>query len=499
MQNRTHWLWWAIIILAVVLGLVVRFYDLTDAPLDFHPTRQLHSALIARGMYYQTLKDAPAWQREMAVSQWKAEGLIEPQIMELLTALTYRVIGSEQLWVARLWSILFWTLGGAFLFLLAREIAGIEGAAIAIVYFFLWPYAAIASRAFQPESLMTAAIIIGLWAAVRWARKPSMLLAIIAGATCGLAIYIKSVAVFFIAPALAGLVLSNYPFLQAIKNRQVWMIGFLSILPYAIYHFYGVYVLKLLGEQFSLRFFPNLWTDPAFYLRWIGEMSRVIGLEIFLLALAGSLIFPKKNVIGLFIGLTVGYLLYGFTFSYHISTHDYYHIPLMIQVSLGLALIFKTLVDAAEKNKGRYSHLVLATILLAFMALKGWDVRVTLKRVDYRNEVKFWQNLSAEIGNDKNVSGLLSDYGYRLSYWGWMKVSPWMQMMDINLRELAGETVDYQAALEQDLAGNDLFVVTLMDEFSGQPKLQDYLRTNYPIIKDTSEVIIFNLIEKLKK
>ncbi|MDP2966077.1 MAG: glycosyltransferase family 39 protein [Pelolinea sp.] len=496
MQNRTYWLWWAIIILAVVLGLVVRFYDLTDPPLDFHPTRQLHSVLIARGMYYQSLIGAPAWQREMAVSQWKAEGLIEPQIMERLTALTYRVIGSEQLWVARTWSIFFWTLGGVFLLFLAHEIAGLEGAAIAIVYYFLWPYAAIASRAFQPEPLMTAAIIIGLWAAVRWTRMPSQLRAAITGITCGLAIYIKSVAVFFIAPALAGLVFSNYSFLQAIKNRQVWLIGILSVLPYAIYHFYGVYVLQLLGEQFSLRFFPNLWTDPAFYLRWIGEMSRVIGLEIFLLALAGSLIFPKKDVIGLFIGLTVGYLLYGFTFSYHISTHDYYHIPLMVQVSLGLALVFKALVDAVDKNKEKYSRLVLAAILLAFMALKTWDVRVTLKRVDYRGEVKFWQNLSAEIGNDKKVTGLLSDYGYRLAYWGWMKVSPWMQTMDINLRELAGETLDYQEALEQDLAGNDLFVVTLMDEFTRQPQLQDYLRANYPIIKDTPEVIIFDLHEK---
>ena len=246
-QNKPHWLWWAIIILAVVLGITVRFYDLTDAPLDFHPTRQLHSALIARGMYYENLKDAPAWQKEMAVNQWKSEGLIEPQIMERLTALTYQFIGSEQLWAARVWSILFWILGGVFLFLLAREIAGLEGAAIAIVYFFLWPYAVIASRAFQPEPLMVATIIIGLWAAVRWSKNPSVVNAVAAGLICGLAIYIKSVSVFFIAPALAGLVLSNYSFKEAIKNRQIWLIGILSVLPYAIYHLYGVYILKTAG------------------------------------------------------------------------------------------------------------------------------------------------------------------------------------------------------------------------------------------------------------
>jgi len=496
-QNKSQWLWWAVIILAVILGITVRFYDLTDAPLDFHPTRQLHSALIARGMYYENLKDAPTWQKEMAVSQWKSEGLIEPQIMERLTAFTYQLIGSEQLWAVRVWSIIFWIIGGFFLFLLAREIAGLEGAAIAIVYFFLWPYPVIASRAFQPEPLMIAMIIIGLWAAVRWMGNPGTLNAIVAGVSCGLAIYIKSVSVFFIAPALAGLILSNYSLKDAVKNRQIWLIGFLSVFPYAIYHLYGVYILKLLGEQFSLRFFPALWTDPAFYLRWIGELNRVVGLEIFLFALAGSLVFSRKNISGFFIGLTVGYLLYGFIFSYHVSTHDYYHLPLMVQVPLGLALVSKALISAIEKEKIRLSRLIIAMLLVIFMALKAWDARVTLKRADYRSEIVFWQNLGDELGSDKKVTGLLSDYGYRLSYWGWMKVTPWMQMMDINLRELAGEPVDYHAALDQSLVGKDLFIVTLMDEFARQPELKKFMDSNYRIIKDTSEVIIYDLHEKL--
>ena len=70
-------------------------------------------------------------------------------------------------------------------------------------------------------------------------------------------------------------------------------------------------------------------------------------------------------------------------------------------------------------------------------------------------------------------------------------------MMDINLRELAGEPVDFQAALEQSLVGKDLFIVTLMDEFARQPELQKYMDSNYRIIKDTPEIIIYDLNEKL--
>ena len=57
-SSRTAWVTALIIILS--LGLAIRLYDLTDLPLDFHPTRQMLSALKARGMYYQTLTDAPA-------------------------------------------------------------------------------------------------------------------------------------------------------------------------------------------------------------------------------------------------------------------------------------------------------------------------------------------------------------------------------------------------------------------------------------------------------
>src|SRR5512133_3909129 len=90
----------AALILLLGLGLGIRLYDLTDLPLDFHPTRQLLSALKARGMYYETLTDVPAEQRSFAIQQWKFRAAIEPEVIERLTAFTYQFTG-EQLWVAR--------------------------------------------------------------------------------------------------------------------------------------------------------------------------------------------------------------------------------------------------------------------------------------------------------------------------------------------------------------------------------------------------------------
>ena len=42
-----------LLILFLLAGLGVRLIDLTDLPLDFAATRQLHSFIMARGYYYE--------------------------------------------------------------------------------------------------------------------------------------------------------------------------------------------------------------------------------------------------------------------------------------------------------------------------------------------------------------------------------------------------------------------------------------------------------------
>jgi hypothetical protein len=109
-----------VLIVLFGLGLWIRLYDLKDPPLDFHPTRQLRSAIIARGMYYRALPAGQGWQRERAVDQLEGHELIEPFVFESIVADTYRLIGSEQLWVARIYASLFWLIGGLALYFLAR-------------------------------------------------------------------------------------------------------------------------------------------------------------------------------------------------------------------------------------------------------------------------------------------------------------------------------------------------------------------------------------------
>src|SRR3989304_420079 len=77
--------------LLLLLALGIRLFDLTDPPLDFHPTRQLRSALSPRGMYCAGLDDAPEGQGEIANRQQDSQEALEPPILETLVAFAYRL------------------------------------------------------------------------------------------------------------------------------------------------------------------------------------------------------------------------------------------------------------------------------------------------------------------------------------------------------------------------------------------------------------------------
>ncbi|MCL4528093.1 MAG: glycosyltransferase family 39 protein, partial [Chloroflexi bacterium] len=218
---RRGWLIAALVLL-FGLGLGIRLFDLANLPLDFHPTRQLLSALKARGMFYQTAPNIPDWQRQMSLQQWKTKAEVEPEVFEHIVAFTYRFTG-EQLWVSRVYSSLFWLIGGIFLFLLVRDLVSIDGAVIATAYYLFFPYAIIASRSFQPDPLMVMLIIVFWWMINRWVSLTSnpspngrgegvrvWLFAILAGLVGGFAIFIKFVAVFFVIGAALGAVLSRF-------------------------------------------------------------------------------------------------------------------------------------------------------------------------------------------------------------------------------------------------------------------------------------------------
>lgn len=490
--DQFPWLYRVTVLLLFVAAAALRLYDLTDPPLDFHPTRQLYSALKARGMYYATLGTAVDWQRELAVTQWKAQGLIEPPIMERISASLYSLLGQEALWVPRLLASLCWLLGGVALLQLTRRVAGTNGAVFALAFYLFTPYLVFASRAFQPDPLMVALMIAALYALLRWERQPSWRWAAAAGLLAGLAIFAKTVVIFPLAAAFISVPLVKLGWRGAVRNRQVWLMAFLALLPYMAFYIYGLWVTGELQSQFSLRFFPQLWLTPGFWLQANANISKVVGFEFFLAALLGVGMLTRKADRALLLALWAGYLVYALVLPYHIASHDYYQLPLVPIVALGLA-VFAQQMAGRLQGAPRLKAAVLLAVLLVFVAIQGWTARAELKREDYRQQPAFWQQISGLFPRTASLIAITPDYGYRLEYWGWRSVSNWMSAADFALRQLAGQTVDLEDWFRQEVAGKEYFLITEMDELARQPEIEQLLQQNYPVWKSGPGYIIYDL------
>src|SRR3972149_11936296 len=92
------WTRWAEITLAILLlfGFGLRLIDLTDPPLDFHPTRQFRGAVVAPSIYYELAPSNDPYIQQQAVSLRNSVSDLEPPILETIVALAYLVTGGGQ-------------------------------------------------------------------------------------------------------------------------------------------------------------------------------------------------------------------------------------------------------------------------------------------------------------------------------------------------------------------------------------------------------------------
>ena len=472
----------------VIAGFVLRLYDLTDLPLDFHPTRQLLSLIKARGMYYATLSNIPEEQRQFAIDEWHSKTTFEPELLERLVVFTYRFTG-EQVWIGRIFSSLFWIIGGIFLYWLARDLVSENGALLSLTFYLFLPYGVFASRSFQPDPFMLMLTIAFWWTVKRWSKHPaSWAFAILSGLFGGLAILVKFVAAFFVIGAGVGaLLLKRVSIRETVRRPQVWAMTALGILPGASWALYGLYITDFLSKKFEGRFIPALLVSPAFYLGWMSMLNIVLGGALIALAFLGLFFHRQRTFI---ISLWTAYFVYGIFFDYHISTHDYYSLMIVPIAALSLAPFADLILPQANS---RSSKIFLAFVFCFGIFSTAWGVRSQLKETDYRPEAAMWAEIGERLGPRAKVTALTQDYGARLEYWGWERATIWPLYGDLVYHVgLKGANKEFERLFSNLTARSDYYLVTMPDELSRQPELKERL-DQYPVFAEGEGYVIYDL------
>ena len=478
--------WFVTLIILLTLGGFLRLLDITDPPLDFHPSRQLRNSLVARDIYYSILPSATTEQRDLAASFARSVGKYEPPVIESIVAYTYLITG-ENIAVARVWVTFFWLAAGVALFDLMRRATSPWAALIALAFYLVLPFSVQASRSFQPDPLMTSSFVIGIYFLYRWSEEQTWKWALLAGVFLGLATFVKIVIAFFVGAAAIAMVLFTLG-KNFWKSKQVWMMASIMVIP-------ALFFYILLNQGRSTEYFfswtvalIDLITSTDFYTKWLAFLGTIFGLTIIFLSIAGSLI-ASPRMRWLTISLWIGYLLYGLTLPFQMYTHSYYHIQLIPILALGLAVMLNPLVESVAANDG-VGRVGFIALVVAVIGYQAYVARSVLAAEDFRHEPAFWSEVGEAIPSDGNVMALTQDYGYRLMAYGWRRVSLWP--LATGLSEARNPDKNNAEQFAELTDGMDYFLVTAFGQLDKQPDLKEILDT-YPIAAEGDGYVLYDL------
>lgn len=329
------------ILLALLLGAVVVRLPRFEGP-GLLPEREFRAGFFTRDIYFAGRDDVASWRKEVVASALQREQVLEPTVMEHLTALAWRLSGTEILWLSHIWATLFWLSGGVLLFALVRAVTSVPGAVWpALTYFLYAPAGVRISTAFQPDALMVALMVASLLALVhhhRDSRLPSLLLA---AACVGAAALVKPTAAFPLAGVCLASIFERRGLKGTVTSRETWIFALFAV-PALTYYSWGLFVSRQLGVQAEMAFQPHLWGLAVYWKEW-ARLALWETTPLFLLvALVAPLVAPR-SLRGLLVGLWVGYGIYGLAFPYHIHTHPYYQLPLLVIAALSTGIVLDRL------------------------------------------------------------------------------------------------------------------------------------------------------------
>ena len=454
----------------MMLGaLWIRALELDQSIVTFHATRHYRSAVLARACYYDQAPNVPSWARAVADAGRAMQPAGELPLMEWAACGAYLALGREDVMLPRALAAIIWVSGAIPVWLLARRLASPPAAMVAVALHLFLPYGIVASRNFQPDPLMTVTSLWALVALLRQHDRPSRSRAIAAAALVGTAGLVKPMSIFITIPA--ALVLS-----------RLALAGL--VLP-GLYYGYTTVFGTLARDQMRLRFVPEL-IPTSFFWKGLAEMiARVETVPLLVLALIGTAIARQQPARRLLASLFIGYLLFAIAFTYHMPTHDYYHLPYIPIVAIAIATLLT-----------RAGFLVASALCVATVA---YGVITATPRLTV-NDAAALERMYAEIGeaarHDSRVLFLDDAYGYALMYHAQIAGDAWPNLDDLNAERLGGAApLDAEARFERDFGDYrpNYFVITDLSSLRAAADLQAMLARRADPVAVTARYHVYRL------
>jgi 4-amino-4-deoxy-L-arabinose transferase-like glycosyltransferase len=314
-----------------------------------------------------------------------------------------------------------------FLYLIALRIQRPAAALATCAVFLYLPFAVLASRSFQPDPLLVATMLAAIFAVLRHEEQPSGRRLGLAGAALALTFLVKpGIVPPILLPLLLLLLLRRLRKSRTDALREVGVFA-LSTVPMFAWYAYGTLAHSFLRGHFTAKVSPSRLLESSFWNGWWDQVvfvltyplkSGPLTLLILLAAAVGVAAAKRGRARMLLVALWVGYVLYGLVFTIHISTHNYYSLPLVPVIALSLGSVVDASLRWSRAPELQTAALVTACAMLAAGAL-AWKLHAPLTDPSFRAQQTLY--VAAGRAADHTARALYGDthYAEPMRYYGW--------------------------------------------------------------------------------
>jgi len=373
-------------------------------------------------------------------------------------------------------------------------------------------------------------LIGAMLAAVRYDERPTRRRFVIAVALTALAVLVKPiVAAFFLLPLFAALTIARCGIRQALTDRSFYAFPGLSLLPVAAFYLYSALTKQFVSGQVEQKVNPRLWREPSYWRGWLNNIESVLRpphlgarLSLVVLAVAAFSILLARSRMqrASLLALWLGFGFFGLTYTNHISSHDYYSLPLVPVVALSLGLVVDQVVEYLRRRLGRRFLQACAAVLIALGLAIGAKERATalslpslnpggISAIDPKDRIREYAYVGGVVHH--TTRALWLDYGlWGLPYYGWVAGQNWPTHWDLvwqrtrlGLHALTAEqrfvATDkrYWPAVGSLHPPPTVFIVLEPMELALQPDLSVVL-SRWRVLAESPDYVIFDLTHKAR-
>jgi hypothetical protein len=366
------------------------------------------------------------------------------------------------------------------------------------IYLFL-PFGVVSSQSFQPDPLMLMLMIASIYTIILYHERPTRSGLFVAGFLSAAAILVKPVSLFIVLGAFFALQYHNKGLNKTlVVDKNILFFVFVALFPTLLYYGYGILNTENLDQQAQKSFLPQLLMQFDFWDGWLKRIRIAMGFTLFLGGILGVFLYPAGWQKTFLFGLWIGYFAMCFAFTYTISTHDYYHLPLFPIIALSFGSIADILIQKLkERTSNPYLNLgVWAILFVALFLSAGTSVQAVAKLPDHNSEIILNESVGEAVAHSTQTIFLAPYDGKPLMYYGKLSGRYWPYWFDIRDEKLWGvKDLSPEARLEilGDGIDPEYFIVTDLVELENQTELKQFLDDNYPIVIDDPRFIVYQL------